>query len=367
MMLTMFTVIFTYIHVRLFKYGINWKRLIAVTAVVFLGTFTQYYFAVFAFFCMLFFCVYLIKKKEIKWMFCYGAGGVFSILMVVVTYPYVIQQATGSDTNNVGNMVAGNFFSLALWPTMIYRLLISLVMSISVHRYIVFAVAFVLAILILCCLWRLVQKGFSVRKKIEHFAVVVWLTLSVLCTVLAIAHIGGEYVYLRYIFFICPQVYLLGVILVKYLFDNLEIPVKYAALLMLIFAVGNAALLVRVNGCSYLYSNQAELNTALKNQYSEKSCIVITEGGSAVPTGNLTLLENFPEIYMGNLESVLENNVLQESFEMSKESVVFINTDTYWMNGYAAEDVLEQLLHSGYYSSYEKIGDGCLCEIYLIR
>jgi uncharacterized membrane protein len=75
MMLTMFTVIFTYIHVRLFKYGINWKRLIAVTAVVFLGTFTQYYFAVFAFFCMLFFCVYLIKKKEIKWMFCYGAGG----------------------------------------------------------------------------------------------------------------------------------------------------------------------------------------------------------------------------------------------------------------------------------------------------
>ena len=67
MMLTMFTVIFSYIQVKMLKYGITAKRILLNAVIIYLGTMTHYYFCVFAFFAVLlhiYIYMHISKKRK---------------------------------------------------------------------------------------------------------------------------------------------------------------------------------------------------------------------------------------------------------------------------------------------------------------
>lgn len=111
-MLTFFTVLTFLIHYLLYKRRIKlpylWTFLIT-----FLGTFTQYYFAVVSFYLAVVFCIYYIGKKQIKDFILYSVSMISAIASVFLLYPAAWSQITGSSTNNIGNEVSNSIFDFS--------------------------------------------------------------------------------------------------------------------------------------------------------------------------------------------------------------------------------------------------------------
>lgn len=362
MLLTVFALGFAYLHIRMFKYGVTKVRLFLVWVLIYLGSMTHYYSVVLSFWGVLFFAVYLLKNKKIKIMFAYGIGSCCSIIVLLITYPYVITQATGSSTNNIGNEVARNLFNIKLWIQMTKQLLISLVSNISYYWLISVAVAFAAMLALIVLL--IVNKRRKIKEDRSKYKEVIWLTSAIIMTFLSISFIGGEYVYLRYIYFIIPLVYIVVVVIFARFFRTLASLSNVAIVTCIAFAVLNAGYGTFNNYSSYLFQDTAAIDKSL-SEYSDKPLIVIVDKiGVAVPTGNLTKFKMFDRIYMAEAEKVLNDNLVKKTFQR-EECVVYIATDTYWLNGFDADEILEKALAGGE-AEYAYIADGNLGKFYHI-
>ncbi|MDE6789180.1 MAG: hypothetical protein K2J47_07675, partial [Ruminococcus sp.] len=134
MLLTTITVCFVYLHVKMFRYGITVSRMLPIWGVIYLGAMSHYYSLIVSFWSVLLFSLYLLRKKEIKSMFIYGFGACISVGLMILNYPYVFEQVTGSSTNNVGNQIAKNLFNFKLWIDQLKNLGIALIKNISYHK-----------------------------------------------------------------------------------------------------------------------------------------------------------------------------------------------------------------------------------------
>lgn len=53
-------------------------------------------------------CLFLLIRKQWKWLAFYSAAMLLAVLSVFCVFPAGITQITGSETNNVGNEIASN-------------------------------------------------------------------------------------------------------------------------------------------------------------------------------------------------------------------------------------------------------------------
>ena len=224
MLLTMITLWYVYFHIKMFQEGITLKKMISVWIMIYLGAMTHYYSLVVSFFGVLFFSLYLLWKKRIKTMFTYGIGACVSVGAMFFSYPYVVEQVTGSSTNNVGNQIVKNLFNFNLWIKQSKGLLKSLIAEITYNGTISFILTkiFIFVLLVLIAL-NIKNKSIKIKEWKELF----WAAGICAFSFLSITFIGGEYVYSRYIYHIIPVIYIIIIVIWNKIYIGNESYFKY--------------------------------------------------------------------------------------------------------------------------------------------
>ena len=376
MLITMLAVLLIYVHLRMLTYGCNKKRMLAAWIIIYLGSMTHYYYIVFSFWCAAIFILQNIrcaKKKAIA----YGAGCFASVALFILSYPYVIAQAAGTSTNNVGNEIRKNLFN---WPLWAYESKLLLKSQIDAFSY-SHPVSILLAIVMICIVLFLAayfalhihsgrdkQRRELISGEWNTTRFIQWTGLVYLLTFLSISFIGGEYVFLRYIYFIGPALYILIAYLISCLCRIRPGFTAGLAAVLALFAVSNAAYGSVSDSSPYLLREAYADNIRL-SAYAEKPLIVISERNPAVPTGNLTKIKIFDQFYMAGLENVIGNDVVGACLRDEGECILYITTDTYYLDGYNAQVVLDDIENSCQTEDFksEYICAGCLGEFYRVK
>lgn len=92
-MLVMFCMIFAWLTVRVHTAEkLRWSDAVWVCVVTFLGAMTHHNFLVFAFFCALFSCLFLLCRRAFRKLFTYGFSVVGGVLLSVAVFPATIRQ-----------------------------------------------------------------------------------------------------------------------------------------------------------------------------------------------------------------------------------------------------------------------------------
>lgn len=362
MLLTMLALIFTYASIRLVKYGFHIKWCIISWAVLYLGAMTQYYFIILGFWGVLFVCIHFLHRKQIKNAFIYGFGALASIGLMLLSFPYAIEQATGSGTNNVGNEVVRNLFNVKLWIIMTYSLIKQAVANISYH-YLVSYLIIVSVLLIFAALF--VVKKLKKNNRITVDTSVLWCLSCLILTMLSVSFIGGEYVYLRYVYFVIPLAYIVAIYLFSVLSEDVILIQKLLAVVCIGFALMNISLGIIKKMDSSLYLGQSEQTETVCTYKDTPLVISMRKRSTAIPTGNLTKIKNFDRIYMDTVENLKNGSVIPSCLSENGDCLIYIPTDTYWVEGYVPEELLTELLpNSEYYCTY--IANGTLGKFYYI-
>ena len=337
MLLTMFAALFIYEHVLMFSNGVRGKYLLAVWLTIFLGSFTQYYFVIFSFWGVLLYALWLLRKKEIKHCLLYGFGALMSVGLMVLLFPYVIRQATGSETNNVGKEVMRNLFNVKLWLRMTVSLLKELLRSLSFQRIISGAVAVGTVLLTGYGVLDRFKKGARIPVEYGYMVTVFALTF------LSISFIGGEYVYLRYIYFICPLLYISVAAFLEFLpGQKLQKTVMVA---LVLFSITNGAYGVFADKVEGLELNAAREREKLSAYTNYPLVVMMEKRSTAIPTGNFTKIRTFDTVYMDIRSNIEKEHVIKEGLEISESGkcVVYVPTDREWIKGYEASELFEEL------------------------
>lgn len=361
MLLTMFATIFVYIHIHMYRKGVNAVKICSSMITIYLGAMTQYYFLIFSFWGVLLFAVYLLRRKQIKEMFTYGIGACISVGLMMLSYPYVITQATGSSTNNVGNEVARHLFDFKLWIQMSYSLIKQTIAAISYHRWISLAIAGI--VLFMFAFMAIKKRG---NLHVKSSPETVWITGIIVCIFFSVSFIGGEFVYLRYIYFIMPLFYIDAITVFEKISSGDKRLHAGVMAVCVIFAVLNAVFGAAEKKASYLMLNNAASIRQMGMYSNDKMIVIASRPSAAISTGNLMTLRQFSSVYMDTKDHISSNHVLQDSIKDDGECVVLIETDTYWLNGFDAEQVLQELIAQDGNLKYSFIVDGGLGDYYRI-
>lgn len=372
MLLTMFAVILMYIHLGMFRFGITKHRMAAVWVILYLGSMTHYYFVVLGFWAIILFAIRNIREAR-KEVIKYAAGSLAAEALFVITYPYVIIQAMGSETNNVGNEIMSNMFNWRLWIRQTAYLLksqeevlsYSSIVSAVIAALIICITALVLARHVRNCSSEASPDVKDPNSCERRFYV--WLAAVYCCTFLSITFIGGEYVFLRYIYYIGPALYILISFIIERFCSIKPGALSCALLLSVIFAVLNAGYGILTDASPYLYRNEYKKDMLLET-YHDESLIMMTSRNPAVPTGNLTKMQLFKRIYMSDDADVLGKNIAGGCLKENGECIIYINTDTYYTDGYDAAAVIDTIIsdNSEMILKAERLCEGSLGEYYLL-
>ena len=118
----------------------------------------------------------------------------------------------------------------------------------------------------------------------------------------------------------------------------------------------------------YLFRDMAESNAVL-SEYSDLKLIVIgseSERATSVPTGNITKIMQFDEVYLCTKDSIKKSGTLEECLNNEEQFVVFIGTSDYWLDGMDPTDTIRELA-GGQRVVCTSLTDGLLGEYYLVK
>lgn len=364
MLLTMLAMIFCYLIISMIKDGVTKTKLAFTWIAIYLGGMTQYYALVLCFWGVLFFEIYLLANKKIKEFFINGIASLASVALVYFSFPYILTQAFGSDTNNIGNEVSGNLFNIKLHLRQARDLMETFFDHTGYENLGNIACIVVAAAVLFLFVWKLIwKKKEAFRQTTEAW----WIFGVFTMTFLSVSFIGGEYVYLRYIYFVVPLVYLL----VGYAFDrytNLGVLQKIIAGALTIFTLSMFVYGAVKKESPYLFRDMAESNAVL-SEYSDLKLIVIgseSERATSVPTGNITKIMQFDEVYLCTKESIKKAGTFEECLNNEEQFVVFIGTSDYWLDGMDPTDTIRELA-GGQRVVCTSLTDGLLGEYYLVK
>lgn len=361
MLLTLFAVLFVFFCVRMLKYGVTWKRMLAAWTMIFLGAMTQYYGVVFCFWGVMLFELILLKRRDYKHFLQFGAGSLASVVLMLVSFPYAIEQATGSPTNNIGNEVTRNLLNFGLWKNMTISLSNAFVNRLCCSTrlsYLIFIAATVLLVCFIVC-------AAVKQRRIPHNTEVLWLLCTTVLTFLSISFIGGEYVYLRYIYFIIPFFFILFLCAVDWLLSNNNTLRNATVALLIFFSVRNGFLAAIGDYSVYLFQGEA-FDIATISEYREYPCVMSSGSNrsTAIPTGDLIALSGFSTLYMDTDTNIITSDVISTCLRNYGSCIVFAPNNPYWIKSIEKDDFFHQAIPQGYLPTY--ICDGCLGQYYLV-
>lgn len=350
MLLALFVSILNYVFYFVVKNGIKTKYTLFFSLCIFLGGMTQYYFLVYAFFVVLIYCAYLLFKNW-KESLLFGLVSLLPVILIFVVYPFIYTQATGSSTNNIGNEISTNLFNISLFIQMLIQLAKSFLVKLSYHllasKIIVIIVAFVICISIY----------YSLKTKLLVFDNYYMIVLaSTFATIIFISFIGGNYVYLRYIYFIIPNLFIAFSLCLKRCKHN---TIRIISTSLTLFGLLNILYGSYFDLSKYLYRESFPIE--LKNY----SCFgVVNEKESAIPTGNFMNFYSCKQIFIDTFDNYLSNNEIDHYLESNDNCLVYITTDSEWTLPLDADEVISKLVNPSFRVEY--VASGSLGDYYLI-
>lgn len=363
MLLTVFALGFIYLHIRMFKNGVSPARLFLIWILIYLGSMTHYYSVVLSFWGVLFFCIFLLLNKKIKTMFQYGIGSCISIVALLISYPYVLTQATGSSTNDVGNEIVRNLFNIKLWIKMTISLANQGGIKISYNRLISYILLLIIVLAFVVLLIRN-KKGKTIGR-MSDWKEIIWLAATIIMTFLSISFIGGEYVRLRYIYHIIPIAYIIAVVVFERLLQNNLLLSKFVVVICITFSVLNAMYGTANGYSSYLFKESANVDKTLGKYRDMPLIVTVDKIGAVIPTGNFTKFKMFNSIYMAEEQNILDNNLFKETLDEQGECMVYIPTETNWTDGIDPDELLGEALKNCN-ADYTYVADGSYGKYYYI-
>ena len=379
-LLALFTLLLFFIHLNMSE-GKLWFPYLWCFAVTFFGMFTQYFFAVSAFYLALISCVVLWRKKKVRELLCYSASMVSGVLLVLLIYPAAFRQATGSSTNNVGHEVSSNFLNFAMLPERLseYREQFDqrLVRN---WKWRAFYMAVVCAVILLSVICRdrsgAGRKKMSWKKTLDSArnafrskkGAYISVTAAVAAlTIVTVAHLSGSFSYLRYLYHLMPVVFFLFAA-ICYCFSTL-FPVNRQVLSagLMVFALIVGANTVIKENCEYLFeARRYEVERAV-GFLDHKPLILLDKQTNHVLTGNYTLLSSAELLYISDTDQIDLDELTRDVDASDGVAVLVLNT-TEWSEGYDGDKSLQTIVDSStVFHNFEKYGEELYSTLYWVH
>ena len=382
-LLTLFTLLLFYLHFRMSEGTLRFPYLMCM-AVTFLGMFTQYYFAISAFYLALICCILLLRRKYYRRLFCYSISMMAGVLLVLLLYPAAFRQATGSSTNNVGDEVSSNILNFFILPKRLLMYANQFFSRMSGSRkWLVFYFALFGVIVIYSVILRNKEQDNKGKKGGKHTGAFVALRMTwkeamsrknapyitvtavaVFLTVVTVAHISGQFAYLRYIYNLMPIIFLLFVLLCYYVTSIIDVnrAVFSTGLLLLALLIG--ANTVSKRNCEYLFNARHQMVCDSLAFLQGKPLILIDKNKNHMLTGNFSLLSSVDLMFISDSDE-LDIDEMTQNIDVSEGVAFLVLDNTQWSDGYVGDETMRNIISSSEkFGSYEKYGDQLFSTMY---
>ena len=402
-LLALFTVLMFYVHLKMLEGELKIPY-VWCFVITFLGVFTQYFFAISAFYLALICCVVFWKNKKFRDLLYYSVSMMSGVLLVFLVYPAAFRQTTGSNTNNVGNEVSSNIMNFAALPDRLslYRQQFSQRMFRNWKWHAFYIVVLCIVILLSVTLrnkkgkkekpitpnagstlreytfaWlknRLVQlfqtnvsvdsiKGAFMRKKTMY----VFITgMIMLLNVLTVAHISGKFAYLRYLYNIMPILFFWFIAIFYFLSSLLNVNKRVLSAGLMVFALVIGANTVVKKNCEYLFEGRCYVVNNTMGFLDDKPLVLIDKNKNHMLTGNLTLLASVDQMYISDTDEINIDELTQD-MDVSDGVAFLVLDNTEWSEGYFGDETMQKIVDaSDKFSTYEKYGDELYSTMYWV-
>ena len=365
-LLTLLTVALFCVHVKLLR-GRFWPNCLLCFLLVFLGTYTHFFFAVAAFYLAAAFCVYLLGQKRFKQLAVYAFAMLAGVALVFAVYPAAFTQITGSSTNNVGNEVSSNILRLNGLPDRLWSYWLQFMGRMAPEWSWLTASLAVLGLA--------AALSAAVRKKIgpaqttdgtDH-QFLFPLIAVLLLTAVTSAHLAGRFVFIRYVFDLMPLVFFAFILLCDFLCQKCRAVKKLPAIGLMIVSLLLGVQTAVTQNCGYLFTQQAQSMEAAEAFIEGKPLIVADKNSNRLITANYTLLTEVKRMYITDTDAFSLDGLLGGE-DTSHGAVLLVLTDTYWGDGYNGDETVEKLVDaSSRFTRFDIAGWTPYATLYWVR
>ncbi|MBE6718998.1 MAG: hypothetical protein E7574_07080 [Ruminococcaceae bacterium] len=360
-LMTLLTMLLVWQHYQLVTKEKKYPHILWCGILTFLGTFTQYCFAIFAFFLAAATCIHLLTRKKWKPLFLYAAAMLLAVVLVFVVFPAGISQITGSETNNIGNEVAGNILNISKLGRSIFSMGKQTVFGIIdglLHCLpIVAVIALVTAAVLIKLRFDKKQTDETTEnfKKILVFGVI--LAIVVGFAILTITHVVGNFVYVRYLYNLFPLLALL-IGMASWLFaERFKLDKKILAYGLVAICLVSTITIAKEDRCSYLFKQRSKSDNEIITMVEDKPLIVLNNGSTYQPTALLHIFFASDKMYMANFNNIESTDNILEQVDCSNGVVFLVLTDTVWSSGFNGDNLMDGIIEqSEILESYQAFG-----------
>ncbi|MGI5977294.1 MAG: hypothetical protein ACOX68_06330 [Candidatus Limivicinus sp.] len=368
MLLTMFTVLLLLVHYDMWRRSVRKRDYFYCFAVCFLGVYTQYFFAVIAFFTAAVFCIYLISRKEWKKLLSYALSMLLAVGLVFVVYPAAVSQICGSATNNVGAELSGGLLDFSGWGSALGHMAAEFAKTGLYGLFYVKypAAALIVLTVILAVIYRKKDPFGGEAADSRHELICLGLcALLFILSFALVAHVIGKFLYLRYFYNLVPLACLGCTFVLKLITDRIPVSSGIIALgLAAVFALSSLGLF-RGGKCSLIYEENPDVLRDNLELCSTRP-VVVMDSSTVIPTGNFMLLTKCPELYMTDPEEPQDYDRIAGSRELENGIAFVIPGENDWIKGYDGDEFMQNVIdESELLSEYKKAGEMFLGTIYI--
>lgn len=313
MLLTCLTVLLVFVLVKLNQKQV-WYRYIFVAVTIFSGLLTQYYYVFYAFFLCGFYCIYLLRKKQIKNTVIFALSALLGVVAFYLVFPSCIHHLLG-DSAVSGVNSTKNLKSFA-------DCIIRIVTFGGAMAYYSLPAVFVAIGSVFVCLRN--RKGLKEKYKNKLFNFVPLLYIVPAILAFFVVSIISPYTVTRYIYNLVP-VFILGICfllnLAKHSLDEKK-PNKTAITAGLLAISVVCSLFIQPSNVYAEYKNQPEQLAP----YTGQPCVYVTLNKDSGISSDLDMLSTFDSFHVVDPENMQTLSGYVDTLENYTNVVVHIAT-----------------------------------------
>ena len=369
-LMTLFTVLLLWQHYRLITKEKKYTSIIWCGVLTFLGTFTHYYFAVFAFFLAVAVCIFLLVRKYWKSFFIYAGSMLSGVILVFALYPAGISQISGSETNNVGNEVSSHIFDFSGFSAALSSMAKQMRerMFIDPKAWYPLVIILILITALVLVVLRIAKKGSPEPNKNSKNILLYCAILALLVglSLVTISHISGSFLYIRYLYNLYPSVALLLGLIIWLIAGVLRFDKRILAGALAAVCLINTTAIAKKDMCSYLFTSRTENHSKIIAECEDKPLMMVNTGVNHQATGLMDIILACDEIYMANYREMGPMDNALEQVDCSNGVVYIVLTDRYWSDGFDGKELMDEImLKSEILESYEEFGSCDFSTVYI--
>ncbi len=367
-LLAFLSVLYVYIHYSIYKNPNRKALYVCSSAVCFLGIYTQYYFAVFAFFTAALCSLWLLKNKKYKTLIFYAVLTLAAVAFVFVLYPAGISQISGSETNNIGNEVSSNILNFSELPIRLLKMGKQIFCNSTATFYNAIPESALCILLTLIASFLLRSKKYGKATGKNSSNLLVGFCILLLLTTISITHISGKFTYIRYVYFLFPLFTVFGILLLDTILPKIPLNPNVVCIGIICLGLLGSSSYISHNLCSYSYEEKNAVQADVIKMSRTRPVIFLSNGATYHYTANFEILRNAKDVYICNYKKEKDiDKILSE--KNHENGVIFVVlTDTGWSSGFDGDTVMNEIIKTGNsLKKYENICNLNFSTVYIAK